>query len=1333
MSLPTAATARWQPLRTGLVDLFYYDDQEFWFRDGRIMFLGNNGTGKSKVLALTLPFLLDGELSPSRVEPDGDPGKRMEWNLLLGGRYEERLGYAWLEFGRVTENGKPAYVTVGCGLKAVKGRGIADRWFFLTSQRVGEDLFLIGKNGTTLSRDRLIEAIGLSGQVAQTAEGYRRLLDEHLFHLGLERYEALVNLLIQLRQPQLSKRPDEKKLSAALSQALAPVDQALISDVAGAFHDLEQQKEELSGLRDTREHVRRFLTRYQRYAAVAARRQGGELRSAHSAYEHVNRDLSTVADQIERATRTEAEVAARAESAQNELAEQQAVREELTGDSRIKDLDTAERYAEEADKALAAEVEAAERAQVIAAARKAKHEEAAAAAEISRQNVVMHENRAAPLAERTGLAAPHATLLASFGEEPAEDGIRAAMGSRGEALAHVTRLAQTAAARQRDLVQARTTLTKRESERDQAADRLATAQQALTTAISDDVTAWRRYGLGLRELTLPDPEEYGLAAWAETLSGPHPGERALHEAARRAGQALAREQAAAVAGRDGAATALAELEAERDRLAAGELARPRVPHTRGEGVRDGRPGAPLWALADFRDDIDGRFRAGLEAALEASGLLDAWVTPDGRLLSPGTHDVIALPGERAARPLSEALVSADTMARAVLDTIGLEEQPGPYVCADGRWRLGPLHGSWAKPSAEYIGAAAREEARQRRLAELAELIGEAERLVGRAQAAVDRLAAREETLAGESAGHPHDTELRDAHTSAVTAADRHQDAVRAVEEQAEEVRWAADDLATAVEERDRAAADTSLPATVTDLAEVEKALGAYQQVITELLAAVRVHAGKLSEANTWSAEVDAAEEDVRRAHDRERQARRRAAEERARLATLQAAIGASVEQLKARLTDTKTRIAALAAELKNLEKAHRQAVEQRARAEGKQDQLRTDLVASVERRESAIASLRRFAETGLLDIACEVEHSGSWAPDPAVRLARRIEQLLSDVDDSDDAWHRVQDEITRRYSELAEALTRHGHHAVAGLSDWFVVTIQFQGRERPPSELTRLLDAEVDYRERTLTSRQREIVEEHLVNDVAAHLQQLIADAEEQVGQMNRELEERPTSTGMRLRMSWVPAKEAPAGLAEARARLLRQGTDLWSPADRTAIADFLQAQIEAERRENEHGTWAEHLRRALDYRAWHTFLIERYQDGRWRPAAGPASGGERVLTVSLPLFAAASSHYRSAHPWAPRLVTLDEAFAGVDDDARAKCLGLLTTFDLDVAMTSEREWGFYPTVPGIATHQLVRRDGIDAVHVTTWEWDGAKAEQVERTATSRRPSNPVQPEDGLW
>ncbi|WP_454825717.1 hypothetical protein [Paraburkholderia xenovorans] len=68
VELPEPVLERWQPLRLGVVELFHYDMEEFWFHDGRLLFRGNNGTGKSKVLSLTLPFLFDANLRSSRVE-----------------------------------------------------------------------------------------------------------------------------------------------------------------------------------------------------------------------------------------------------------------------------------------------------------------------------------------------------------------------------------------------------------------------------------------------------------------------------------------------------------------------------------------------------------------------------------------------------------------------------------------------------------------------------------------------------------------------------------------------------------------------------------------------------------------------------------------------------------------------------------------------------------------------------------------------------------------------------------------------------------------------------------------------------------------------------------------------------------------------------------------------------------------------------------------------------------------------------------------------------------------------------------------------------------------
>ncbi len=220
--LPTPTRARWQPLRIGLIELFHYDVEEFWFRDGHLLLRGNNGTGKSKVLSLTLPFLLDANLASARVEPDGERNKRMEWNLLMGGRHDRRTGYTWIEFGRIDESGEEVTLTLGCGLRAVAGRAGADPWYFITDQRIGADLWLTTAERAALSKERLIEAIGTHGQVFPTAQAYRRAVDERLFRLGAERYGALVDTLIQLRQPQLSKSPDERGLSEALTQALPP-------------------------------------------------------------------------------------------------------------------------------------------------------------------------------------------------------------------------------------------------------------------------------------------------------------------------------------------------------------------------------------------------------------------------------------------------------------------------------------------------------------------------------------------------------------------------------------------------------------------------------------------------------------------------------------------------------------------------------------------------------------------------------------------------------------------------------------------------------------------------------------------------------------------------------------------------------------------------------------------------------------------------------------------------------------------------------------------------------------------------------------------------------
>ncbi len=1369
--LPLPGHERWQPLRAGLVDLFLYDDEEFRFRDGHLLLRGNNGTGKSKVLALMLPFLLDGELAPHRVEPDADPGKRMEWNLLLGGRYQERLGYTWLELGRLAEDGSPAYLTLGCGLKAVAGRGIAARWFFVTTRRVGVDLRLVSQVGTALVRDRLVEALGDSGRVFDHAEAYRRAVDEHLFHLGPERYDALVNLLIQLRAPQLSKRPDADKLSRALSQALGPVDQAVLADVAESFHDLEQQRDELRGLQETRGHVERFLGRYRHYARIAARRQAAELRAAQSAYEATNRQLVAVRHDLLGAREAEAATAAALELSERDLGAARAAVQELAAAPEIQRLDRAEELARLARAAADRTRRLHDDAERLRDRRETDRDRAAAAASASRAAVAAAVEASGRAADAAGTRRDHDALLAPLalpdgGGEPSAGVEEAALGRvrnavaatadrREQAIGHVRALAERATGAAGRLAAEHRRLNDLAAERDQAAEHRRDAEEAVAEEARALVDAWRRYAAALTEVRLeqehPPAGLDGILAdledWTGTLAGASPARAALAAAAGTTRNRLAEARATALSQLGAAATALEALVEQRERLERGEHEQPPAPYTRPAGVRDGRAGAPLWQVVDFREGVGDGERAGLEAALEAAGLLDAWVTPDGRLLAPGTHDVVVTAGTPARQNLGAVLAPAidrddpqaaalsEIAVGAVLAGIGLGPGPGgegdagTWVEPTGRWRLGVAEGAWAKPAARFVGRGAREAARRQRLADLAGEIAGAEAAVGAAETARDAVEARQRALDAELARVPDEQPLRDAHAAATAAATDLVQREERVTAQEAAVAVATAAARTAGEDRDQAAADLSLPTTLDALQEVRDAVGAYRAAVATLWPEARGHGDRLRGLHAAAAELAEAAADAR---SRAEEARSTAAEAHAaerRRDTLRDSIGATVAELLAKLEATKAEVAHLEGESKRLRREHLALTKQVGNAEGQEQQLAAKLDEDTGRRGAAAAAFQRFATTGLLLLAVPEldlpDPATAWAPDPTVRLARRVEQALAEVDADDAAWDRVQRDLTHRFKELADALSRYGHEATADLAeDRYIVSVVFQGQRRTPDELVGLLGDEVAHRERVLSAKERELLEEHLVNEVASQLQELIADAEDQTRRMNDELEERPTSIGMKLRFRWEPLPDGPAGLAEARRRLLRQASDAWSAEDRAAVGAFLQERIAAERARDESGTWLEHLTAALDYRAWHKFTIERWQDGRWRSAAGPASSGERVLTVTLPLFAAASAHYRSAQPAAPRLVMLDEAFAGVDDDARAKCMGLLATFDLDFVMTSEREWGCYPTVPGLAIHQLSRREGIDAIHITRWEWDGRARSRVEATPRAWRPGD---------
>jgi uncharacterized protein (TIGR02680 family) len=1243
----------------------------------------------------------------------------------------------------------------------VAGRPRAEAWHFITEQRVGRELWLITPERVVVARERLAERLGDRGHIFDTAHDYRRAVDERLFHMGEERYRALMDTLITLRHPQLSRRPDEQNLSKALTEALSPMPQATLEDVAEAMTQLDEYRDALAAHEALRDAVAQFGRRYRVYARIQARRQARVLRQAQTEFDNASRALADARSEHALAEKAVAAHSGRHAELERKLARDRAALDELRQDPVMRDarrlheaVHAARERARDAEEARSRRAEAEERHRREQAATKIRQDEVERTLASLTREVEVAEQLAATL----GVAADHARSaapLSPFGElghrSPEELDrvhleLREVWQSRGRHFAQIReRLSEVdRAAAARDL--AASARNDRAETFQAAQERARTADAQLRRGAELFLQQWQIYLGRLAVLTVSDPESAmdALSAWTESQIGDNPMLDLLRQAQQDAAGRLANNEANLKRQQGELRETTDDLVAERERLAKGEDRTPPRPHTRSAEARQDRDGAPLWRLVEFRDQVPASARAGLEAALEAAGLLDAWVLPDATVLDPHTHDVLLT--ARAARQTSlrDWLIPADgsSVSRETIETVlaGIDctsEDPGDaeaWVSPSGRFRLGPARGAWSKADAEYVGFAAREAARRRRLEqiglELASLTADLEKI----QAALQALESERRALNDDFAQAPSDSGLRDAHAQ-FSAAELHR---REAQERLAraDAQWnqAEDAWRRAHGALERDAQDLRLPADAPALATLELRLAEYPQSALTLVQAARSHRRALSELREQdSRERDAQTQATAAREDHERRIRG-AEEAEARRDELRAGVGAAVAEIERRLARKAEAVQSGEKLVAKENEALATAREDRAKSEQKAKDTQQALEERSLRRQEAVEKLRAFAQTGLLSAALpdlEVpDPAGGWTIDPALGTARRAEQALADVASEDADWTRIQSDISRDLTTLTTAMSAQGHQAQAETSDFgLIVEIVYQSRPERPDVLERRLETEIAERREILTARERAVLENHLQAEVAAGLQRLLQDARRRVDNINAELERRPTSIGVRFKLEWQPLPEgeegAPVGLAAARGRLLNTAADAWSAEDRRLVGEFLHNRIKTERSRDDGGALLDHLSRALDYRRWHRFRVKRYQDGAWRPLSGPASSGERALGLTVPLFAAASSHYASAeYPYAPRLVLLDEAFAGIDDEARAHCMALIREFDLDFVMTSEREWGCYAELPGLAICNLVRREGVDAVFVSRWRWDGRA--RLEEADPSRRFPEPA-------
>jgi uncharacterized protein (TIGR02680 family) len=1328
---PLPLSARWQLLRAGIQNVWEYDDQRFVFHRGRLLLRGQNESGKTKALEVLLPFLLDASLQPQRLDPFGSNARAMRWNLLNDANPDVNMsiGYVWLELGRI-EDGVPRYWTLGAGLKARRSANTVEDWYFMTRQRVDEALRPLDENRVPLTKSALADALGDEGQLFERAADYRRAVNDQLFGLTQDQYSALVDALLQLRRPQLSKQLDPAELSNILTTSLPPLDARVVGSLAEGFERLDRHRAEQEEYHATLLGLQSFLRVYKGYVASFLKARAQELTRAESAY-HVARATRRQAEE----QKTEADSRLQALTTAVGRLEREGVELEeclrtlrASGAYRtIGALEEAERLADKAQQTAASARSALKDVQRRVTRLQQRLKNALTDVQAETTALEREKELALHAAQSAALEVEHRATLAVLERGDAgsaKDALATTLRMRQEALNELQALQRTVAAAASAVEKAMERMSSVDERVQAASSKLAEAEAHERAARERFLEQTRSWAEGCRHL--PVDTEALLELTAEEMRG------AIEPGYQSARQALEEDIRSASLAHASTARSLEVVQVEREAVAGAKHHPPAAPSWRSLRSPE-RAGGPLYLMCEVRNGLPEAERAGLEAALEASGLLDAWVLPEGEVLDARTFEAVLrpvpAPGPTLAdllTPASEALVPAEVIQR-VLSAVALaapgeQRDTSAWVSVDGRFGLGPLHGRSGKAEATFLGAAAREQARLRRLVELDAQVAQLEATLAGHARALEKTRSAAAELEAEVRRFPDGKDLMQRQATSRACGDELAAARHSHAGQVKQLKSAEQQLREATAARDAKASERGLRGWVERLQDLEERTHEYDRAAQKVMESEARWKRACALAEEYQSELAESEPEKTRASRDATAHEEEATRAQSHARALREALGSTKDELLSALKQAEQRQKEVRDELKTSRDAQSQADQQT----GAMGQALEDAEGHVNRcdgeRKAVEARVRETLHMGLFALAgVELDQAENplekWSYTEVLLAARKADEATAKVDASESARDKAWNRVSESHQELMRSLRPEIRVLPAQVSGLTLYRATFNARALTLLELVAELEADIATRDRLLGEEERKLFESFLTGEAHEHLRERLRDATALVKRMNGQLQAHPTSSGMQMKLVWEVAEEAPAGAREAVALLFKSG-NLLSDADRTALLEFLRERLAEARARTDARTLQEQLLSVLDYRAWHGFQVQcRSGADGWQRltkkvhAAG--SGGQKAVMLHLPLFAAAAAFYDSARKDAPRLILLDEAFAGIDRPTRGQLMGLLAEFDLDFVMTSFEEWGFYPQLDGLSTYHLAREKGMPGVYADWFIWNGLEAVQV--------------------
>lgn len=1342
LSIP-GGPAGWHPHRLIFRDWWYWRDQELGFAHGRLGLTGPNGSGKSTLLALALPTLLDGDTSPRRLDPAESRDRQLDYYLLGEDdaepgafRYEARTGYLALEFRHGTSR---RYLTIGMGVSASR-QGRRHWWGFLVpDRRLGHDFEVRGQDGNCLGYRELARQLGPPAVVTTEPGEYRRQVNAHLFGMTDDDYRELIGMLLAARRPKLGEQRGPEEVCQRLLQSLPGILQDRLERVAEVVRNIEDYQRNREDVAHRAELVEAIDRRLQELAEAL-------VQEAAVDYGHTLGKLGNVVGRLKEAR--EAHVAA--------LGELDVLERQMAGrHTRLAEIDAELEVlmaAGEAD--LPGQLERARKeAERLVHRRQNVHERAGEqrehlerlADDLRRREERFRGHAQELSTQLQGLAQGARELGWSAGARaltvaaedlrglkvttsPAE--IRAArpdpsLEVQGRELAlRYRELGQ----RRRELAQAEAayrelqqTLNALRQERDALSDGENRARRQMEQAREELVEQIVRWQESCSALEVPD---HILANTVEELrrlaAAPARGHAELLEplmaaaAARRRELEMAQEKALF-------RQAQADCRAQEVSRRFEELARtgpvPDRSALRAAARAEGdNLGPPLFRWLRFRPGLDPEVAARAEAAALEANLLDL-------LLDPAQDAWVV------AEPLSEGPTLLEVMepepgapapVREVLASVGWGEGPGDrWITADGRWRNGLSRGQvapWLVEPPGLVGEERRRSFHERRLGLLEQLAAAAREEVAEAMAERERLAAAAVRL---------DHELNQLellpwqqlfHSMVELATLRQHIAnIQARVDRAREAAEAAMEVYRRQEQGYEAALAELPAARGLDDRELAERANKFDRLLDRLRVAL--------EYRDLTADVeDYRERQAQLA--REGEVLESLKQDAAAAEQEHAAAMARVKALEMRLSDPEIdalhrRIDALSCDRRSLMTLQEAAQQRRWQLQAEQDGHARQ-IAMLEPEEEALrttqaAGLERLRKRLGSHPALEVHLRALEEEGPVAAWSRLPRPLDPEA---------LKEGLDERRAALQYELHLHrgalGDYRPTPDARWETVTFYDDRQALSATALAlRLREAEAQC-EQLIAEEERQLYESIIYQGMLDELSRLIRRARQFTDDTNARLKANPLSSGewFSLRLSLQPVETTPGAAIARTLQAVGQGTEWLSAQHREALLGQVRAEVERVRKEaqarGEELGYYEVISQALDYRRWFHYQLISHRGGSTRAITqrgfGSRSTSEKAWALAVPLIAGVAARYGTGRDDAPRMIALDEAFAGFDPANQVGYLRLLSDLGLGWIITCPDELPYNASLSAVMAYRLTLESTVHTAFPILW--DGRRARE---------------------